>query len=122
MAEEGHRPTVRRLLGSIHTTVKEQSRDEARAQTAPSPPTPQLLHRLPATASEAVMWRGLGCCRACAHGIPATLGQCPSGPGSWAAAEVSVQLGNHMSEQVSRDSRSKFTMAPGSGCLNVSFN
>lgn len=51
-----------------------------------------------------------------------TRGHCPSGQAAGLLPEVSVQLGNQVSEQASRDSRSKFTIAPGSGCLSVSFS
>lgn len=116
MVEERHRPTVRMLLGSIHTTAKEQPIGEVRAQSAPLPPSPQMLHRLSSTASEGgdVMGSGVLDCvhtRYQPHRDTAHQGQAME-----LLPEVSVQLGNQMSEQVSRDS--EFIVPPGS----VSFN
>lgn len=115
----GRETQLKDCLALYPHTAKEQFIDEVRAVCS--------FTSVPTAASQTAfnsLWGcdGLGSGNVWAHGTAATLGHCPSGSGNWAVPEVSVLLGNQMSDQVSRDSRSKFTMAPGSGCLNVSFN
>lgn len=124
VAEERHRPTFRRLLGYIHITAKEQSTEDSLYSLLP--------HLHPHSCSTDCFQQPLRMCcggvwgagvYVCVHmGYQPHWDIAHQGQETGLLPEVSVQLGNQVSEQASRDSRSKFTTAPGSGCLKVSFN
>lgn len=123
MVEERHRLTFRRLLGYIHLTAKEQPTEDSLYSLLPH------LHphscstdcfQQPLRMCCGGVW-GAGAC-VCGHmGYQPHWDIACQGQETGLLPEVSVQLGNQVSEQASRD-RSKFTMAPGSECLKVSFN